>query len=155
MNVHNTPIKNKGLKAFDETMDTQIKPININLPKNNFEEGIVNAYNDCSNLLLYRRQDNIRQDPRGSIEYYSRICKLNDVYRCMKFGQMYREGKGVPQDYLNIKKYYSKACDLNYAQGCVNLGVLYREGRGVKQDYSKAMKYFDKSCTLHYSPGCQ
>jgi hypothetical protein len=40
-------IKNKGLKAFDRIKDTQLSPIDINAPKNSFEQGMVKAYNDC------------------------------------------------------------------------------------------------------------
>jgi len=40
-------IKNKGLKAFDEIKDTQLAPIDINKPKNNFEKRMVNTYNTC------------------------------------------------------------------------------------------------------------
>ena len=34
-------IKNKGLKAFDEIRDTQLRAIDINAPRNRFEEDIV------------------------------------------------------------------------------------------------------------------
>ena len=47
-------IKNKGLKAFDETMDTQLKPISINNPRNSFEVKIVNAYNTCRSQYLHK-----------------------------------------------------------------------------------------------------
>lgn len=40
-------IKNKGLNAFDEIKDTQLSPIDINAPKNAFENGIVESYNSC------------------------------------------------------------------------------------------------------------
>lgn len=111
----------------------------------------------CKNLdlLLYRGQGDIRKDPPESIEYYNRICRLNDAYGCMKLGHMYREGKGISQDYFKARDYYSKACNLNHTNGCVQLGVLYREGKGVKQDYSKAMKYFSDSCNLNNMVGCQ
>ena len=45
-------IKNKGLKAFDEIKDTQLKPIDINAPRNRFEKNIVGAYNDCRGKYL-------------------------------------------------------------------------------------------------------
>jgi len=44
-------IKNKGLKAFDRIKDTQ-SPIDINTPKNSFEQGMVKAYNDCRKTYL-------------------------------------------------------------------------------------------------------
>jgi len=47
-------IKNKGLKAFDEIKDRQLPPIQINAPKNSFERGIVNAYNDCRREKLHK-----------------------------------------------------------------------------------------------------
>ncbi|NOR56500.1 MAG: hypothetical protein GQ531_09855 [Sulfurovum sp.] len=47
-------IKNKGLKAFDETMDTQLKPIDINSPKNSFEIQMVQAYNECRSQYLHK-----------------------------------------------------------------------------------------------------
>jgi len=40
-------IKNKGLKTFDKIKQTQLKPININAPRNSFERDIVKAYNAC------------------------------------------------------------------------------------------------------------
>ena len=45
-------IKNKGLKAFDRIKDTQLSPIDINIPKNSFEQGMVKAYNDCRKTYL-------------------------------------------------------------------------------------------------------
>jgi len=47
-------IKNKGLKTFDKIKETQLKPININTPRNSFEQGIVKAYNDCRETYLYK-----------------------------------------------------------------------------------------------------
>lgn len=47
-------IKNKGLKAFDEIKDRQLPPIQINAPRNSFEKGIVNAYNDCRKEKLHK-----------------------------------------------------------------------------------------------------
>jgi len=47
-------IKNKGLKTFDKIKETQIKPININAPRNSFEQGIVKAYNDCRAIYLHK-----------------------------------------------------------------------------------------------------
>lgn len=47
-------IKNKGLKAFDEIIDTQLSPIDINKPKKGFETQMVKAYNDCRNLQLHK-----------------------------------------------------------------------------------------------------
>jgi len=47
-------IKNKGLKAFDEIMDMQLKPIYINHPGNNFEKNMVRAYNECRSKYLHQ-----------------------------------------------------------------------------------------------------
>ena len=49
-------IKNKGLKTFEEIKDTslQLPPIKINEPRNSFEKGIVNAYNDCRKEKLHK-----------------------------------------------------------------------------------------------------
>jgi len=47
-------IKNKGLKAFDEIMDTQLPPIDISKPKNNFETRMVKAYNNCRNQKIHK-----------------------------------------------------------------------------------------------------
>lgn len=47
-------IKNKGLKAFDEIKDTQLKPIEINNPRNSFETQMVQAYNSCRNRYLHK-----------------------------------------------------------------------------------------------------
>lgn len=47
-------IKNKGLKAFDEIVDTQLSPIDINKPKNSFETRMVKAYNECRNENLHK-----------------------------------------------------------------------------------------------------
>jgi len=111
----------------------------------------------CDNidLLFYQGQGDINKTPAGSIEYYNRLCNMNDTYACMKIGHMYREGKGVTQDYLKASKYYRKACNLNDSLGCASIGYLYREGQGVTKDHSKAMFYFNKSCNvLHSSTGC-
>jgi hypothetical protein len=45
-------IKNKGLKAFDEIKDRQLPSIQMNAPRNSFERGILNAYNDCRKQYL-------------------------------------------------------------------------------------------------------
>ncbi len=47
-------IKNKGLKTFDKIKEIQLKPININTPRNSFEQGIVKAYNDCRAIYLHK-----------------------------------------------------------------------------------------------------
>jgi len=47
-------IKNKGLKTFEKIKETQLKPININAPKNRFEREIVKAYNDCRIKYLHQ-----------------------------------------------------------------------------------------------------
>ena len=47
-------VKNKGLKAFDQIMDTQLKPIDINNPSNRFEIQMVQAYNDCRSKYLHK-----------------------------------------------------------------------------------------------------
>ncbi len=47
-------VKNKGLKAFDEIIDTQIPPIDINAPKNGFETRVAKAYNDCRSEYLHK-----------------------------------------------------------------------------------------------------
>ena len=53
-------IKNKGLKAFDKIVDTQLKPIDINNPSNSFEVGIVRAYNDCRKKYLHKYLEILR-----------------------------------------------------------------------------------------------
>ncbi len=45
-------IKNKGLKAFDKIKDTQLRPIDINAPSDDFERDVVKAYNDCRDEYL-------------------------------------------------------------------------------------------------------
>jgi len=52
-------IKNKGLKAFDEIKDIQLRPIDINAPESNFEKGIVKAYNDCRRKYLRKYMDGL------------------------------------------------------------------------------------------------
>lgn len=47
-------IKNKGLNAFDEIIDTQLKPIDINSPSNSFEIQMVHAYNECRSQYLHQ-----------------------------------------------------------------------------------------------------
>ena len=47
-------IKNKGLKAFDEIVDTKLPMIDINRPKNSFEVKIVKAYNRCRDQKLHK-----------------------------------------------------------------------------------------------------
>ena len=47
-------VKNKGLKAFDEIMDTQLKPITLEQPRNNFEVQMVQAYNECRSQYLHK-----------------------------------------------------------------------------------------------------
>lgn len=50
-------VKNKGLRAFDEIKDIQLSPIDINVPENSFEKGIVKAYNDCRGKYLRKYLD--------------------------------------------------------------------------------------------------
>lgn len=47
-------VKNKGLKAFDEIRDTQLRPIDINAPRNSFEKNIIKAFNFCRSKYLHK-----------------------------------------------------------------------------------------------------
>ncbi len=47
-------VKNKGLKAFDKIKDTQLRPIQINAPRNDFERGIISSYNQCRGKYLHK-----------------------------------------------------------------------------------------------------
>lgn len=47
-------VKNKGLKAFDEIMDTQLKPIDVNNPSNSFEIEMLQTYNECRGQFLHQ-----------------------------------------------------------------------------------------------------
>ncbi len=55
-------IKNKGIKAFNEIRDTQLRPIDINTPVNSFEKGIVKAYNNCRKKYLYKYLDTLSDE---------------------------------------------------------------------------------------------
>ena len=47
-------IKNKGRKVFDEFIDSRLRPIDINAPRNTFERRIVKAYNGCRRRYLHK-----------------------------------------------------------------------------------------------------
>ena len=47
-------IKNKGLNTFDEIKERQLPSIAIDRPKNDFENRILNAYNDCRSEQLHK-----------------------------------------------------------------------------------------------------
>ena len=47
-------IKNKGLKAFDEIKDRQLPSIKMNNPKNDFEQRMIQAYNNCRGVQLHK-----------------------------------------------------------------------------------------------------
>jgi len=52
--IHIYKIKNKGDKNFDLKIATKIPAIVMNKPKNNFEQGILNAYNKCRTEALHK-----------------------------------------------------------------------------------------------------
>lgn len=47
-------IKNKGMQTFNKIMDTKLRPIDINAPRNSFEQAMIKAYNECRKKYLYR-----------------------------------------------------------------------------------------------------
>jgi hypothetical protein len=50
-------IKNKGLDTFSTIKDSQLRPIDINFPKNKFEMEILSAYNECRTQYLHKYLD--------------------------------------------------------------------------------------------------
>ncbi len=40
-------LKNKGVNKYDKIIESKLKPIVLNAPKNSFERGMVQAYNEC------------------------------------------------------------------------------------------------------------
>ena len=47
-------IKNKGTKSFDVFLESELSPITITAPINNFERDILTSYNTCRNKLLHK-----------------------------------------------------------------------------------------------------
>ena len=47
-------IKNKGAKSFDTFMESELKPITITAPTNNFEREILTSYNTCRTEALHK-----------------------------------------------------------------------------------------------------
>ena len=60
-------IKNKGLKAFDEIKDTQLPPISITSPRNNVEQRMVKAYNDCRRKKLTKYLSILKENEVASL----------------------------------------------------------------------------------------
>lgn len=73
-------IKNKGLNAFDEIQDTQLSPIDINAPRNAFENGIVESYNSCRRTYMKKYLD-VLNDREIDRLLKSNQLKKNDVLR--------------------------------------------------------------------------
>lgn len=76
-------IKNKGLKTFDETIDIQLRPIDINAPKNSFETTIVKAYNSCRSRYLKKYLGFLTQGEITLLLKDSYLQK-NDINRLLK-----------------------------------------------------------------------
>jgi hypothetical protein len=47
-------IKNKGIKLFDTFIESELRPIIITAPKNNFEREILTSYNTCRSKALHK-----------------------------------------------------------------------------------------------------
>ena len=52
--IHIYKIKNKGMKSFDTFMESTLRPITLEQPRNSFERGILEAYNRCREEALER-----------------------------------------------------------------------------------------------------
>lgn len=52
--IHIYRIKNKGMKNFDTFMESILRPITLEQPRNSFERGILEAYNRCKEEALER-----------------------------------------------------------------------------------------------------
>lgn len=52
--IHIFEIKNKGSNSYDIKILNKLEPITMGKPKNRFQQGILNAYNDCRTESLYR-----------------------------------------------------------------------------------------------------
>jgi hypothetical protein len=50
--IHLYKIKNKGRNSFNKIKESTLKAIKLSSPKNSFEEGIVNTYNNCRQQAL-------------------------------------------------------------------------------------------------------
>jgi len=55
-------IKNKGDKHFDLKIDTKILAITMGKPKNGFERGVLNAYNQCRTKALHKYFPTLKTD---------------------------------------------------------------------------------------------
>jgi hypothetical protein len=75
-------IKNRGLKAFDEIRDSQLRPIDINAPKTKFEQRIVSAYNGCREKYLHKYLP-VLQEGQINILLRDNYIQKKDVLRIM------------------------------------------------------------------------
>jgi len=76
-------IKNKGMKAFSEIIDTQLPPISLNAPKNSFERGVISAYNDCRREYL-RKYLGFLTEEDISILLQDNYIQKKDIKRLMQ-----------------------------------------------------------------------
>jgi hypothetical protein len=52
--IHIFEIKNKGSNSYDVKILNKLEPITMGKPKNSFQLGILNAYNDCRSEALHK-----------------------------------------------------------------------------------------------------
>jgi len=72
-------IKNKGLNTFDKIKDSQLlRAMDINAPRNSFEEGMISAYNECRDIYL-RKYLGFLTDNEISVLLRDNYIKKDDV----------------------------------------------------------------------------
>ena len=68
--------------------------------------------------------DNVEQDKRKAISYYSRGCVGGSSRSCNNLGVMYFRGDGIRQNKDTAKELFGKACDYGFMDGCNNYKIL-------------------------------
>ena len=77
-------IKNKGAKAFDESIESKLKPIKIMAPRNSFETKMVNAYNSCRDHYLHKYLGTVLTDSEIQELLQDNYIKKRDVVKMIQ-----------------------------------------------------------------------
>ena len=77
-------IKNKGAKAFDESIESKLKPMKIMSPRNSFETKMVNAYNTCRDHYLHKYLGEVLTDSEIQELLQDNYIKKKDVVKMIE-----------------------------------------------------------------------
>ncbi|MDO5046278.1 tetratricopeptide repeat protein [Campylobacter sp.] len=104
--------------------------------------------------MYYDGSNDMSQDYKKAMEFYSMACKADVSDACLKVGNLYDSGLGVDSDFKMAAKYYKIACEGKNSDGCYNLADMYEVGDGVEKNLKDAMEFYGLACDYGSTDAC-